>query len=333
MSSEATTAAIPDAPWFAGPMARVREAHAAGHLAQSLLVHADPGAGGVAFAHRVAQLLLCEAGSGAAPCGTCRHCTRIAAGTHPDVALILPLEDSKQIRVEQVREVLEQLSLTSYEGGASVRIFAPADAINAQAANALLKTLEEPRRDAYLVLVAAQPSLLPATVRSRCLRLRLAVPTYDEALAWLQRIQPSPAWPAALQVTGVAPFDALGHDPAALQDLRDETWSLLQGMARGIDVVRTAETWGKDPALALRLGCVENCLTGLALRRGGELGQSVEMRPAAHLSGPELDINITTVLGLLQQVHELRLQIATPLNKGLALERLLWRFSAAASRQ
>ena len=331
--SDAASPAVPDAPWFAEPMARVREAHAAGHLAQSLLVHADPGAGGMAFAHRVAQLLLCEGAADAAPCGRCRHCVRIAAGTHPDVTAVTPIEDSKQIRVEQVREVLGELSLTSYEGRASVRLFAPAEAINVQAANALLKTLEEPRRDAYLLLVAAQPSLLPATVRSRCLRLRVAAPSYDAALAWLQAMQPSSAWPAALQVTGVAPFDALGHDPAALQNLRDDTWALLRDASRGLDVVRTAETWGRDPALAWRLNCLENCLTGQALRWGAQLGQSVEMRPAAHLSAPELDINIATVLGLLQHVQELRLQIASPLNKGLALERLFWRFGTAAARR
>jgi DNA polymerase-3 subunit delta' len=325
---------LPDtAPWFDAPLARAAAAREAGQLPQSLLVHTDPGAGGFAFVRRLTQLLLCEAAD-ARPCGVCRSCERVAAGAHPDARVVSLEEESKQIKVEQVREALALLESTSYEGRGSVLVFIPAEALNIASANALLKTLEEPRRDAYLILVASQPSLLPATVRSRCLRLRLAAPTYDEALAWLQQERPSPSWPAALQVLGVAPFAALADDPAGLQRLRDETWRVLADLPRGgVDVVRTAEAWSRSGDLLQRLSCLENCLTGLALRGGARLGDSAEMRPAAHLSGPELDINIGAVLTLLDQLIDLRQQAATPLNKGLALERFLWRLGWATARQ
>jgi len=322
-----------DAPWFEAPLARVIEARARGHLGQSLLVHADPGAGGMAFTRRVAQVLLCERG-GEGACGECRGCTRVAAGQHPDFVEVYPIEDSKQIRIDQVREVIEGLSMMSYEGRGTVVTFDPADSMNEHAANALLKNLEEPRRDAWLLLVATQPSLLPATIRSRCLRLRLDAPAFDEAIAWLQQRRPSRAWPAALQVLGVAPYDALQFDPADLERLRDDTWRTLQDLPRGtVDVVRTAETWGRGGEFLQRLACLENCLTGLALRRGARQGNSSEMRLAAHLSGPELDINIGTILALLDHLKEIRQQAASPLNKGLALERFLWRLSRVAARQ
>ncbi len=85
-----------------------------------------------------------------------------------------PLEDSRQIRVEQIRELSEQLALTAHGGGATVALIAPADAMNANAANALLKTLEEPRAGVTLLLVASVPSRLPATILSRCQSLRHA---------------------------------------------------------------------------------------------------------------------------------------------------------------
>ncbi len=258
----------------------------------------------------------------------------MAGGQHPDYFEIGPIEDSKQIRIEQVREITDSLSMGSYEGRATVIVFDPADSMNESSANALLKNLEEPRRDAYLLLVATQPSLLPATIRSRCLRIRVASPSFDDAIGWLQKRHPSRSWPAALQVLGVAPYDALVADPDALLALRDETWRTLQDLPRGaVDVVRTAEFWGKSGDFLHRLSCLENCLTGLALRRGAGQGNSSEMRGAAHLSGPELDINIGTALALLDHLRELRQQASSPLNKGLALERFLWRLTRAAVRQ
>jgi len=322
-----------DAPWFDAPLARVVDARSRGQLGQSLLVHAHPGAGGAPFARRVAQALLCER-EGPGPCGECRGCVRVATGQHPDFFEVGPIEDSKQIRIEQVRDVLEGLAMGSYEGRATVIVFDPADSMNESSANALLKNLEEPRRDAYLLLVASQPSLLPATIRSRCLRIALPAPTFDEAVAWLRERHPSEAWPAALQVLGVAPYDALQADPDALRALRDDTWRTLKELPRGaIDVVRTAEGWARGGEFLQRLSCLENCLTGLALRRGEGSGKTSEMRPAPHLSGPELDINIATTLALLDHLRELRQQAASPLNKGLALERFLWRLTRAAVRQ
>ena len=322
-----------DAPWFDAPLGRVIEARARGQLGQSLLIHSHPGAGGLAFTRRIAQVLLCERG-GEDACGECRGCMRVGAGQHPDLIEVRPIEDSKQIRIDQVREVIEGLAMSSYEGRGTVVTFDPADSMNEHAANALLKNLEEPRRDAWLLLVATQPSVLPATIRSRCLQLRLEAPSFDDALAWLQRLQPSRAWPAALQVLGVAPYDALQLDPGMLEHLRDDTWRTLEELRRGgMDVVRTAEIWGKGADFPQRLACLENCLTGLALRRGAREGKTSEMRLAAHLSGPELDINIGTILALLDHLKEIRQQAASPLNKGLALERFLWRLSRAVARQ
>ncbi|MET0292565.1 MAG: hypothetical protein ABW136_09400 [Steroidobacteraceae bacterium] len=325
-----------DAPWFEEPLERIADASRRGQLPQSLLIHAHPGAGGLEFARVVAQRLLCEQPdpSSNRGCGTCRGCTRVALGQHPDLVEVVPIEDSRQIRIDQVREVLDQLAMSSYEGRGSVVLFSPAEAMNVAASNALLKNLEEPRRDAYLILVSSQPSALPATVRSRCLRLALAAPSEPVALAWLDRHRPSKAWSAALQVLGVAPYAALVLDePADLSRLRDDTWHTLEDLRRGhLDVVRTAETWAKSGDFLHRLGCLENCLTGLTLRKAGGSAHSSEMRPAAHLSGPELDINIGTGLALLDDLRDIRNLAASPLNKALLVERFLWRLIRVSAR-
>src|SRR6185503_642307 len=108
---------------------------------------------------------------------------------HPDLTRIVPIEESKQLRIEQVRELGEELSLTSHQGGYKVGILSPADSMNRFAANALLKTLEEPPARTLLILVASQPSRLPATILSRCQKLKVRAPTRAESLEWLQATQ------------------------------------------------------------------------------------------------------------------------------------------------
>ena len=100
-----------------------------------------------------AQLALCREPD--APRGRCRDCRLFGAAQHPDFIELHPIEDSKLIRVEQVRELSEQLVLTAHAGGATVALLSPADSMNANAANALLKSLEEPRAGVTLILVSA----------------------------------------------------------------------------------------------------------------------------------------------------------------------------------
>ena len=172
MSSPAATAAPP---WLADSTAALRAAHEQGRMPHALLIHEAPGAGGEWLAAFAAALVLCERGA-AGPCGECRACRRVAAGAHPDVSWLRPQEDSRQVRIEQVRELSAELALTSHGGGYKVGIITPADALNRFAANALLKTLEEPPARTLLILVASEPSRLPPTILSRCQRVRIRAP-------------------------------------------------------------------------------------------------------------------------------------------------------------
>src|SRR5438309_1954003 len=135
-----------------------------------------------------------------APCGACTGCRRVWALQHPDVTWLRATEESRQIRIEQVRDLAAELALTAHGGGYKVGIVSPADALNRFAANALLKALEEPPPGTLLVLTATQPSRLPPTLISRCQRLRVRAPTRAEGIAWLTALRGTGEWGEALEV-------------------------------------------------------------------------------------------------------------------------------------
>ena len=131
--------------WFEKPRREIAAAFAAGRLAHGLLVHEDPGAGGLDFARWIAQLVNCRDPK-RAPCGECQQCRWISADQHPDVMRLSPEEDSQYIKIEQVRALIDEMALTAHGGGYKVAILTPAHSLYPHAAQALLKTLEEPQR-------------------------------------------------------------------------------------------------------------------------------------------------------------------------------------------
>jgi DNA polymerase-3 subunit delta' len=313
-------------PWLFSHYAVLRQARAADRFPHALLLHAAEGAGGEPLALFAAQLALCR--EAAPPCGRCRDCRQVELRQHPDLYWVAP-EESKLIRVEQIRELSEQLALTAHGGAATVAVLQPADAMNAFAANALLKTLEEPRPGTTLILVTAVPSRLPATLISRCQRLRVRTPERAEALAWLTSQRGPHDWDAVLDVIGNAPLTAAALDPEQVTRLRQETLAALRAaQAGGLDIAGTAERWARGEHFELRLACIENWLTGrietCAAGAGGGDGRGGEMRSSTHLSYVADAANMAPLLRLLDAVYQLRRLALTAINRSLALEQLLW---------
>lgn len=313
--------AIPE-PWLDEAKARLRAAHAAGRAPHALIIQAAAGAGGGRLALWAAQLALCKSAA-EAPCGACAACRHVADGLHPDLAIVRPAEDSEQIRIEQVRELAAELALTSHQGGYKVAIVEPADALNRFAANALLKTVEEPPPRTLLIFVAAQPSRLPATLRSRCQRIAVRAPIRAQSLAWLEAARGPGDWAAVLDVIGEAPLAAAALDPQALGKLREETWGGLEALRAGAaDPVAAADRWSRSE-LPLRLACIENWLTERIRRSLAPVVESAEVRASAHPRGADSAIKPRTLFELLDGVRELKAQLSTPINRSLALESLL----------
>ncbi len=227
-------------------------------------------------------------------------------------------KEKDSIGIDQVRELIAELSLTSYEGGAKVAVIEPADIMTTEAANSLLKTLEEPPGDSLLVLVADRVGRLPATIFSRCQRINVPAPPRDASLAWLDRLQPGADWAAALDAAGGAPLAAID----ALETLGDtdrmarEFAALVQGRASPVEV---AGRWAKmDPSFVLGwLGRqVQLCVYRLSDRS----------RPSGRHAVPESVLNRMDRRNLfcyLDTINRLRGQPAASFNVQLALESLL----------
>lgn len=197
MKNEDTEAVVAIAPGdplpeWCGPAWNVLAARAANAtLPHALLLCGPGGLGKRALADAFARARLCGSPRDGRACGACRACKLLAAGTHPDRMLVtLEINEKtgklrKEIIVDQVRALSAQLAMASQLGGWQVAVIEPAEAMNAPAQNALLKTLEEPTDASLIVLVADQPWRLSATIRSRCQRVDIAAPPAVEALHWL----------------------------------------------------------------------------------------------------------------------------------------------------
>jgi DNA polymerase-3 subunit delta' len=191
----------------------------------ALLLHGPRGIGKHALALAFAQGLLCERprADGLA-CGECAGCRYAMGGQHPDLMRLeqVTLDDETDelvavdsITIDRVRALIDFVQLSSHRQRAKVAVIAPAERMNVNAANALLKTLEEPPPGTYLILVSHQPGRVPATVLSRCRKLAAPQPTADEARAWLSGEGVTEPDLALAQAVG-APLTALAlADPAA----------------------------------------------------------------------------------------------------------------------
>ena len=313
-------------PWLHDAQQRMQAALAAQRLPHSLLLLSIPGLGAEQLAHWMTALTLCES-LRSRPCGVCSSCRLLRSDSHPDSYIVRLEEDARQIKVDQVRGLIESLSLKSYRGGYKVGVIEGAEALNANGANAFLKTLEEPTADTMLIMIARPSHRLPATIASRCLHVALKPPSTDSAIAWLMA-HPKPnadaphSWQAALELAGGAPLLALelGLENAAALDA-DMQESLRQLAAGSVDVTLVADRWlQSDPGL--RIIWLENWITR---RVHAALGAATSHQSAEPVRLPAalLKPKIRALFELLDAARDLRRLASTGMNQQLALEALL----------
>jgi DNA polymerase-3 subunit delta' len=240
-------------PWHQADFEKLVEARA--RLPHALLLHGSRGIGKRDFARALAHALLCEGpAAGAHPCGSCAACAWFESGTHPDYREVEPIEEEERegeegekpkkgkkstvIKIEQVRDLTAFVNVASHRGGQKVVVIHPCEALNPNAANALLKSLEEPPPRTQFVLVSHRPHQLLATIKSRCSQLALRAPDSATAAAWLSaRGMPDPA--LALAHTADAPLLAVELDESDYWGARAAFLRHLT--ARELDVLSASE--------------------------------------------------------------------------------------------
>jgi DNA polymerase-3 subunit delta' len=318
-------------PWLAEPQQSLRAALSARRLPHSLLLTSVPGLGAVELANWITALVLCEA-SAARPCGACASCQLLRADSHPDSHVVRIEEDAQQIKVDQIRALIDSLSLSSYRGGYKVAIIEGAEALNANGANAFLKTLEEPAGETLLIMIAKPSHRLPATIASRCLRLQLRAPAKAQALAWLKARDPGVHdWDAPLTLAGGAPLMALELPAAGIAALEQEMRETLRQLHAGsVDITAVADRWVRSEP-NLRLIWLENWITQRVQAHMGAV-TSLQSAEPVRLPAALLKAKIRALFELLDGARELRRLASTGLNQQLALEALLLGGRAALSK-
>ena len=233
-------------PWHTEHWRRLQARRQREALAHALLLCGPAGLGKRAFAQRFVQGLLCAQPADGDACGQCRSCLLLAAGTHPD---LIPVSfglrkdgvQRSEIVVEQVRELSARLAMSSQFGGWQVAVIDPADALNSSAANALLKTLEEPAAQTMLILLADAPWRLPPTIRSRCQRIGFHLPAAADALAWLQTQGVSDEAGALAAAAGNPGLARAWAQQGALDqrlEVRSDLAALAAGRGQPLEVVK-----------------------------------------------------------------------------------------------
>jgi DNA polymerase-3 subunit delta' len=311
-----------------------------------LLIHGRSGVGKVEFARALAQSLLCEAPEDGFACGTCPACGWFREGNHPDFRELLPesmvdeasaddvgtdAEDkdkkkSREIKIDQIRAISDFMTLSTHRDGYRVLLVHPAEAMNTAAANALLKTLEEPAARTVILLVTDQLGRLLATIRSRCQRVLVPAPDTQTALAWLNTQGMSNAEDALAAAAG-APLDAIAFGNADYQSARQ---AFVAALAEpDFDYVLSAQNFEKADLPSL-LGWMQTWTNDLIRQR--MLGRIDHHRD--HTRAVEKiarNIDLPKVFRFESELRQTRRLINHPLNARLLLEQLFIAYKQAIS--
>jgi DNA polymerase-3 subunit delta' len=308
-------------------------------LAHAYLFHGENAIGKCSTALCFAQALNCERTSPNEvidACGVCRSCQQIEARTHPDFFIIEPDSElaTPQIKIEQVREIEQQIMYRPLVGERKICLIDEADRMTIGAANALLKTLEEPPDHSLFLLITSRPAALPATIRSRCQSLRFATParTQVEAALILKReIPPADARLLAIISKGRIGEALVGdakETRARLQELLDLVRP--QSLQSITSILSAAEAIAKADRVPEILSWLARWIRDLVfLQVGGDRDQLLYADALSTLEAYARNAETDALLGLLQDIEKTEQQATRHLNLHMALENILLRLRDA----
>lgn len=320
MSKQASSWPPPSLPWTQTLEGQLSQLIGRGRVPHAICLEGPPGVGKSVVAERLIGMLLCTAELAARPCGGCTECQLLQAGSHPDRIQVVPdTKTGRTISVDAVRTLIERVSMRPQRQGVQVALVVPADALNSAAANALLKTLEEPSPDSHLLLQCNDPGRLPVTVLSRCLRLRVIAPDRDTALAWLrEQDSVTSDTELALELADGRPLLAraacVGDRLSNWQQVMQRLQQLQSGKS---GVAATAQALAKTPDEALEV--LQRMLeAALDLALCGN--KFTHLREQVHLTS---QVEESTLQGSWLACKRARQQLGSGLRDDMALARLI----------
>ena len=308
-------------------------------LAHAYLFHGETAIGKRATALCLAQALNCEGGSAGDAldaCGICRSCQQIGARTHPDFFVIEPDRElaTPQIKIEQIREIEQQIMYRPLIGARKICVIDEADRMTIGAANALLKTLEEPPAHSLFILITSRPAALPATIRSRCQLLRFATParTQVEAAVILKRELPPPDARLLAIISEGRIGEALSGDAADLRTRQQELLELVrpQSLRSVATVLSAAESLAKAERAPEILAWLARWIRDLVIIQvGGDREQLLHTEDLPALESYAGQADTDALLELLYDIEKTAQQATRHLNLHMALENILLRLRDA----
>lgn len=315
-------------PWQVSQWQQLVGADSEGRLGHALLLSGPGGIGKLRFARALMAWLVCEQPQNQGACGKCRSCHY--GLDNPDLHIIEPPEGKKQIAVDQVRELVALSTQTAHRsGGRKVVLVHPADAMNANTANALLKTLEEPSGDTVLILVSNEPARLLPTIRSRCQQLPFPIPNASLALDWLKMsVGDAALAETCLREAGGRPLAAqvlFENDGLAARERCD---SLLQAWAAGEQSLSQVIDGLKEVELDFYLEWFAHRIHALLVAVMAEQSDDVNAAWQRWLDRPP-----AAILSFQKQLLDLRAQVqrGVALNRQLTIESLLLSWAMVCS--
>lgn len=309
------------------------------HYAHAYLLHGKFGIGKYQLATRLAYYWLCLAPVENQPCGHCKSCHLLqSSGAHPDIFYLRPI-DSEFIKVDQVRLLIDFINQTPQISSCKVVLLEPAEALNLNAANALLKSLEEPAGNSRLLLVSHQIGQLLPTIKSRCIQQFCPSPKQTEATDWLQKQLPDLSYEQIVmlwQLAGEVPLYAVTLYNEGILEKRQQVVSDIKKLFKHQTVVtQVAESWNDIPLLLLLnwfCDWIHAVLSYQISHDESVLGLADIAQVLAYLSNKAAPESIRLLQDKLLQERQSVLR-KTNLNRVLLLESLLINWINLVSRQ